>query len=128
LVHAYIFTTRVLRPTTPEWLLVEDVLSEALGDVLEQGSAEDAPDPDQNPTVIDDLLRRYIERLEKISSLAFEACKVEVSTEKSVEDLAEKLKIDAGDLAKVNSRDKSDSVRPQTILLVPKGRCPGSWN
>lgn len=69
-----------------------------------------------------------IERLKKISSLTYEACKVKVSTEKSIEDLAEKLKIDADDLAKVNGRDKSDSVRPQTILLVPKGLCPGSWN
>jgi transposase len=125
----------VVRPITPEWGLVEEVLSDALQDVLQQG-AEENPEPD----AVDKLLRKYVERLQAIPHEYMACavvppenrgegdCPVVMQTEKSFGDLADDLarnygvKTDSATLAKVNGRDESECVSRQNmnILLVPK--------
>jgi multiple sugar transport system substrate-binding protein len=112
-----------LRPTTPGWALIADVLSNTLRDVLNTSI---------DLGTLNKSLENYGKQLKEIP-LEYDACTVPESTDKSksvksIKDIAEKIEIQADDLAKVNGRDKSDPVRPQTILLVPKGRCPGSWD
>lgn len=127
--------TAVPRPTTPEWILVEEVLSDALQDVLRQG-AQGTP---ATAAAIDALLRPYTERLKEIPheyiacrvvrarSAGDGGCTVEVPTEKSFEALARDFQTTPAILAKVNGRNDRKPVSPTNmqILLVPKP-LPGS--
>jgi ABC-type glycerol-3-phosphate transport system substrate-binding protein len=122
--------TAVMRPTTPEWGLIEEVLSEALQDVLRQGAKGEPA----TAAAIDALLRPYAERLQQIpreympcevvlKKTAREGpCEVEVPTEKSFEELAHDFQTTPAILAKVNGRTDWKPVSPTNmkVLLVPK--------
>jgi trehalose transport system substrate-binding protein len=127
----------VMRPIIPEWALVEEVLSDALQDVLRQGRARGVR---ATPADIDALLRPYATRLEEIpreymacavvaeKTAGAGVCQVPVQQGKSFEDLAKLLARDFGVnitpamLAKVNGRGDWEPVSPMNMktLLVPK--------
>jgi ABC-type glycerol-3-phosphate transport system substrate-binding protein len=127
--------TAVLRPTTPEWGLVEEVLSDALQAVLRQG-AQGEP---ATAAAIDELLKPYADRLQEIpreymacavvpkKTARKGSCEVEVQTEKSFEELARDFQTTPTILAKINGRNDWQPVSPKNmkILLVPKP-LPGS--
>jgi len=121
----------VTRPTTPGWVVAEEVLSDALQEVLRQGREQGAPATDAD---IDALLRPYVARLQEIpreyipcavvreKTARDGRCELEVPTEKSFKDLAHDFKTTPAMLAKVNGRDELEPVSPKTmhILLMPK--------
>jgi trehalose transport system substrate-binding protein len=130
------FKTAVMRPITPSWGLVEEILSDALQAVLSKGRA--AHGNRATDETIEELLRPYAERLRKIPE--YKRCEVGANktagsepceemkepTEKFLKDLAKVFKTEAPILAKVNGRDalnlELDFVSPENmhILLVPK--------
>jgi ABC-type glycerol-3-phosphate transport system substrate-binding protein len=121
----------VIRPTTPGWVVAEEVLSDALQEVLRKGREQGAPATDAD---IDALLRPYAARLREIpreyipcavvrkKTARDGRCEVEVQTEKSFEQLAYEFKTTPAILAKVNGRDNWEPVSPKNMqtLLVPK--------
>jgi hypothetical protein len=123
--------TAVVRPTTPEWGMVEEVLSDALQEVLRQGRAKGAP---ATAADIEALLRPYAARLREIpreyitctvvrkKTLPEAGCEVEVQTVKNFRELADDFNTTPDILAKVNGRGNWDPVSPENmrILLVPK--------
>jgi hypothetical protein len=123
--------TVVARPTTPGWVVAEEVLSDALQEVLRQGRTKGAP---ATAAEIEALLHPYAARLREIpreyiacavvrKKTAREGhCEVEVQTEKSFEELAHDFNTTPAILAKVNGRDDWEPVSPKNmqILLVPK--------
>jgi hypothetical protein len=125
--------TAVMRPITPGWSLIEEVLSDALQEVLRQGRlAHGTP---ATTADIDALLRPYAARLRKIPR-EFTRCEVgankitgdepcegvQEQTTLAITDLAQVFKTTPAILAKVNGRGELDPVSPETMrtLLVPK--------
>jgi trehalose transport system substrate-binding protein len=123
--------TAVMRPITPSWGLVQEVLSDALQDVLQQGRTKGPA----TAADINALLRPYAERLQAIpreyqrcevganKTAGDEPCAVGVSTKKSLEELATAFQTTPAILAKVNGRTDWEPVEPENIptLLVPTG-------
>jgi ABC-type glycerol-3-phosphate transport system substrate-binding protein len=121
----------VPRPTTPGWVVAEEVLSDALQEVLRRGREQGAP---ATTADIDALLRPYAARLQEIpreyipcavvakKTARAGRCEVEVQTEKSFEVLARDFNTTPAILAKVNGRRDREPVSPANmqILLVPK--------
>jgi trehalose transport system substrate-binding protein len=121
----------VPRPTTPGWVVAEEVLSDALQEVLRKGREQGAP---ATAADIDALLRPFAARLQEIpreyipcavvakKTARAGGCEVEVQTEKSFEVLARDFKTTPAILAKVNGRRDREPVSPANmqILLVPK--------
>jgi hypothetical protein len=125
-----------LRPSTPGWELVIDVLSGALQDVLDQN--QNHAQESDTERKIDELLRWHGATLKEIP-LTYEACEVvlkktgrpetcevEVPTEKSFEELGQEFNTQANILAKVNGRGESDPVSHKNMqfLLVPEKSAP----
>ena len=122
--------TADLRPITPRWNLVQNVLSDALQKVLEKGRAANRP---ANPHDIEALLQPYAAQLQKIREVvrspvvaraphsSDESCEPMVIG-KSLERLAPAFKTEPDMLAKLNGRDGTALVNPENmrILLVPK--------
>jgi ABC-type glycerol-3-phosphate transport system substrate-binding protein len=120
----------VLRPMTPSWPLIEDVLSDALQAVLQQGrklGSEETSEKDIEDR-IDALLSKYIKRLQDIPSefkrcdVSTKPCKgVEESTAPSIQALARINGTEPEYLALVNGRGEGAPVSPKTMqfLLVP---------
>ena len=118
--------TAVMRPITPSWGMVEEVLSDALQEVLRKGREQKTSAPD-----IDALFRPYAARLREIpreytpcvlvakKTAGDRSCEVE---EKSFKDLAHDFKTTPALLAIVNGRGGLDPVSPKNmqILLVPE--------
>lgn len=140
----YALSIAEMRPITPSWNLFQDVLSDALQDVLHQGrEANGKLTTDEAMKAVKKLLGRYAERLKKIP-LTYKACKVvqkqtagpkdsetcevEVPTKKSFKELADAFGTDADILAKANGRSELGPVSEKNMqfLLVPKEFKP--WN
>jgi trehalose transport system substrate-binding protein len=122
----------VVRPLTPAWGPIAEVLSDALQAVLRQGRAQGTPATAADITA---LLGPYAAHLRKIPRefarcelgankiAGDESCEgVEAQTEKSIRDVAQVYQITPTILAKVNGRSEWDLVSPITMpsLLVPK--------
>jgi len=133
--------TGVLRPMTPIWGLIAEVLSDALQDVLAQGRKKNAPATTKE---IDDLLEKYVDRLQKIPTdvttcivVANQTTDTKDCTEvqyivagltkPSIEALALSLATKPKYLAMLNDRGVGDPVSPKTmqILLIPKLKAGG---
>ena len=126
----------VTRPTTPGWVVAEEVLSDALQEVLRKGREQGTPATDED---IEALLGPYVARLRELAREYIPCavvrvktardghCEVEVQTTKSFTDLAHEFKTTPAILAKVNGRGERESVSPEQmhILLVPQPP-PGS--
>jgi trehalose transport system substrate-binding protein len=126
----------VTRPTTPGWVVAEEVLSDALQEVLQKGRERGTPATDAD---IEALLGPYVARLReaareyipcavvRVKTAGDGQCEVEVQTKKSFTALAHEFKTTPAILAKVNGRGEREFVDPETIpiLLVPKPE-PGS--
>jgi DDE domain len=100
----------VMRPITPEWGLVEEVLSDALQEVLRQGRAKGGRATRADGD-IEALLRPYADRLKKIPREYIrceEGCPVAVQDQdketNSFEALAHDFKTTPAILTKVNGR------------------------
>jgi hypothetical protein len=126
------------RPTTLQWTLAEEVLSDALQAVLRQG-AQGEP---ATATAIDVLLKPYVDRLKNIpreymacavipapEKTAGGGCQVVIQRGKYFKDLVEDLardynvEIEPAMLAKLNGRDELDddvSLQDMRILLTPR--------
>jgi hypothetical protein len=133
---------------TPNWGRVEQVLSDALQEVLRQSRAQPtlATSAQITDAQIDDLLRPFIKRLEEISFDEYKRCNL--VTQKTVgnepcvegpagesfealfrnpemppdiEKVAPTLNTTSDILARVNGRGESAPVSPKTmpIMLVP---------
>jgi ABC-type glycerol-3-phosphate transport system substrate-binding protein len=138
----------VMRPMTPHWGHIEQVLSKALQKVLQQSRAQHtlATRAQITDAQIDDLLRPFIQALQAISLDEYKRCDLvtqkTVGNEPCVEGpagesfaalfhnpeappdiakVASTLNTTSEILAMVNGRDESAPVSPQTmpVLLVP---------
>jgi hypothetical protein len=123
-----------MRPITPNWGVVEKVLSDALQAMLRQGLAQKTRATDAQT---DDLLRPLIAELEKIPPDKYMRCDLvakKTADDKPCEALVHNLKITPaiGDLARaleippatmaiVNGRGEFDAVSPEGMqfVLVP---------
>jgi ABC-type glycerol-3-phosphate transport system substrate-binding protein len=117
--------TAVMRPITPEWGLVEEVLNEALQDVLRQGRAAGR---EAEPDDIEALLRPHAARLQEIPGEYIrckEGCPVAMQNqdkESKFEDLARDFNTTPDILAKVNGRNDWKPVSRKNLeyLLIPR--------
>jgi hypothetical protein len=122
-----------MRPITPNWGVVEKVLSDALQTVLHKAGHK-TPATDAQ---IDDLLRPFIAELEKIPPDEYKRCDLvakKTADDKPCEalvhnlkktpaigDLARALEIPPATMAIVNGRGEFDAVSPEGMqfVLVP---------
>jgi hypothetical protein len=118
---------------TSKWVLVQDILSEALQEVLQKGRSKGPA----TPADIHALLDKYSARLQatpkivacsvvaQLTPAGNKSCQVPVATAKSYQDLGptfDTKDTEGAILAKLNGQSPSNavSVKKTRVLLVPR--------